>query len=255
MTPRFHVIAGVLVVLAELATPTAVIAQDVTRFAVELEVGPVWQSSNDVQIPNDADGTRFSLVDLAGYGPWPAGRLYLTWNINERHGLRALAAPLSFTETGILQEPVDFAGASYLPGVPTEATYQFDSWRLTYRYRFHDGDRWTWWVGATAKIRDAKIELQQGDVTSRDTDLGFVPLLHLAADWRLSERWHLLLDLDALAGGPGRAEDFAAKLVYDVNDRWSITAGYRTVEGGADTDDVYAFAWFHYAVVSGIYRF
>ena len=255
MTPRFHVIAGVLVVLAELATPTAVIAQDVTRFAVELEVGPVWQSSNDVQIPNDADGTRFSLVDLAGYGPWPAGRLYLTWNINERHGLRALAAPLSFTETGILQEPVDFAGASYLPGVPTEATYQFDSWRLTYRYRFHDGDRWTWWVGATAKIRDAKIELQQGDVTSRDTDLGFVPLLHLAADWRLSERWHLLLDLDALAGGPGRAEDFATKLAYDVNDRWSITAGYRTVEGGADTDDVYAFAWFHYAVVSGIYRF
>jgi len=238
-----------------LAVAPAVAAQEASRFAVELELGPVWQSSNDVQIPNDADGTRFSLVDLAGYGPWPAGRLYLTWNINERHGLRALAAPLSFTETGILQEPVDFAGASYLPGVPTEATYQFDSWRLTYRYRFHHGERWTWWVGATAKIRDAEIRLEQGGVTSRDTDLGFVPLLHLAADWRLAERWHLLLDLDALAGGPGRAEDFAAKLAYDLNERWSITAGYRTVEGGADTDDVYAFAWFHYAVVSGIYRF
>ena len=238
-----------------LAVAPAVAAQEASRFAVELEAGPAWQSSNDVQIPNDADGTRFSLVDLAGYGPWPAGRLYLTWNINERHGLRALAAPLSFTETGILQEPVDFAGASYLPGVPTEATYQFDSWRLTYRYRFHHGERWTWWVGATAKIRDAEIRLEQGGVTSRDTDLGFVPLLHLAADWRLAERWHLLLDLDALAGGPGRAEDFAAKLAYDLNDRWSITAGYRTVEGGADTDDVYAFAWFHYAVVSGIYRF
>ncbi|HQP44773.1 MAG TPA: hypothetical protein PLV66_13975, partial [Thermoanaerobaculales bacterium] len=67
--------------------------------------------------------------------------------------------------------------------------------------------------------------------------------------------WHLQLDLDALAGGPGRAEDFAAKIAYDLDDRWSITAGYRTVEGGADTDDVYAFAWFHYAVVSGVYRF
>ena len=255
MTPRFPVVAGVLAALAGLAVAPAVFAQEPTRFAVELELGPVWQSSNDVQIPNDADGTRFSLVDLAGYGPWPAGRLYLTWNINERHGLRALAAPLSFTETGILQEPVDFAGASYLPGVPTEATYQFDSWRLTYRYRFHDGDRWTWWVGATAKVRDAKIELVQGGVTSRDTDLGFVPLLHVAADWRLAERWHLQLDLDALAGGPGRAEDFAAKIAYDLDDRWSITAGYRTVEGGADTDDVHAFAWFHYAVVSGVYRF
>lgn len=255
MTLRVLARGALLVAAAELVTATAVIAQEAIRFAVELEAGPVWQSRNDVQIPNDDEGTRFSLVDLAGNGPWPAGRLYVTWNINDRHGLRALAAPLSYNETGTLEAPVDFAGASYLPGVPTEATYQFDSWRLTYRYRFHNGDRWTWWVGATAKIRDAKIQLQQGDVTSRDTDLGFVPLLHLAADWRLAERWHLLLDLDALAGGPGRAEDFAAKLAYDVNDRWSITAGYRTVEGGADTDDVYSFGWFHYAVVSGIYRF
>lgn len=246
---------AMLLAVVELATAAAVSGQEPSRFAAELELGPVWQSRNDVQIPNDAEGTRFSLVDVAGNGPWPAGRLYLTWNVSERHGLRALAAPLSYTETGTLDEPVEFAGASYLPGVPTEATYQFDSWRLTYRYRFHDGDRWTWWIGATAKIRDAEIKLVQGGATSRDTDLGFVPLLHLGANWRLAERWHLLLDLDALAGGPGRAEDFAAKLAYDVNDRWSITAGYRTVEGGADTDDVYSFGWFHYAVVSGIYRF
>jgi hypothetical protein len=29
-------------------------------------------------------------------------------------------------------------------------------------------------------------------------------------------------------------EDFAAKLALDLNNRWSITAGYRTVEGGAN---------------------
>ena len=255
MTRKGLARVAMLLAVVELATAAAVFGQELSHFAVELELGPVWQSRNDVQIPNDAGGTRFSLVDVAGNGPWPAGRLYLTWNVSERHGLRALAAPLSYTETGTLDEPVEFAGASYLPGVPTEATYQFDSWRLTYRYRFHDGDRWTWWIGATAKIRDAEIERAQGDVTSRDTDLGFVPLLHLAADWRLAERWHLLLDLDALAGGPGRAEDFAAKLACDLNERWAITAGYRTVEGGADTDDVYSFGWFHYAVVSGIYRF
>ncbi|HPA83025.1 MAG TPA: hypothetical protein PLS95_19560, partial [Thermoanaerobaculales bacterium] len=74
MTLRFPVLAGVLAALAGLAVATAVFAQEPTRFAVELELGPVWQSSNDVQIPDDADGTRFSLVDLAGYGPWPAGR-------------------------------------------------------------------------------------------------------------------------------------------------------------------------------------
>jgi hypothetical protein len=36
----------------------------------------------------------------------------------------------------------------------------------------------------------------------------------------------------------------------DIGERWSISAGYRTVEGGADVDEVYNFAWFHYAVAS-----
>jgi hypothetical protein len=246
---------GVLVALAELVTATAGAAPETPRFAVELEAGPVWQSRNDVQIPNDESGTRFSLIELAGNGPWPAGRLYFTWNVNDRHGLRAMVAPLSYTESGPLDEPVDFAGASYAAGVSTTATYQFDSWRLSYRYRFHEGDRWKWWIGFTAKVRDAKIELRQGDVASRDTDVGFVPLLHLAAEARLAMRWRLLLDMDALAGGPGRAEDVAVKFAYDVSDRWSVTAGYRTLEGGADTEDVYSFAWLHYAVVSGICRF
>jgi len=62
-------------------------AQEIPRFQIELEAGPVWQSRNDVQIPNDETGTRFSLVDLAGNGPWAAGRLYFTWNFKPRQGL------------------------------------------------------------------------------------------------------------------------------------------------------------------------
>jgi hypothetical protein len=235
--------------------PAAVTAQETPRFSLELEAGPLWQSRNDVQIPNTDLGTRFSMKDLSGAGPWTAGRLYLTWNINRRHGVRVLLAPLSYTETGVLDAPVDFVGETYLPGVPTEATYRFNSWRVSYRYRFHDGERWSWWVGFTAKVRDAKVELRQGETTSRDTDLGFVPLAHLSADWRFADRWHLLLDLDALAGGPGRAEDLAIKLAYDLSERWTITGGYRTLEGGADTDEVYSFAWFHSATVSAILRF
>ncbi len=244
-----------------IAIPASGIAEEEPRFAIEFEAGPVWQSRNDVQIPNDEEGTRFSLEELAGTGPWPAGRIYFTWNITQRHGLRALAAPLAYTETGVFREPVNFVGETYQPGLPTEATYEFNSWRLTYRYRFKRGSKWNWWIGFTAKVRDAKIELAQESVTSqegaasKDTDVGFVPLLHLAGDWHFSKRWHARLDLDALAGGPGRAEDLALKLVYDISERWSITGGYRTVEGGADTDEVYNFAWFNYAVVSGIYRF
>jgi len=236
-------------------TAGPLMAADDSRFRLELEAGPVWQSSNDVQIPNNDLGTRFSLNDLVGNGPWPAGRVYFTWNINQKHGLRLLLAPLSYTETGIFDEEVLFAGEGYEAGVPTDATYQFNSWRLSYRYKFKNGERWQLWVGLTAKIRDAKIELRQGDTTSKDDDFGFVPLVHFAADWRFAEKWHFIADFDGLAGGPGRAIDLGLKIGYDINDRWSVTAGYRTVEGGADVDEVYNFAWFNYAVVSGVVRF
>jgi hypothetical protein len=238
-------------VAATFASPAAA----ESPFALELEVGPVWQSSNDVQIPNDDTGTRFSLKDAVGQGPWFTGRLSLTWNMNEKHSFRGVIAPLSYTETGRIDEDVFFVDQQFTAGDPVEASYRFNSYRLTYRYRFHDSDEWTWWVGGTAFIRDAEIKLRQGDVEAADDNIGFVPLLHLGANWRLSDQWRAILELDALAGGPGRAIDLGLKLGYDVSDDWSVTAGYRTVEGGADTDDVYNFAWFHSAVVSGIYRF
>jgi hypothetical protein len=61
-----------------------------------------------------------------------------------------------------LAGPVEFAGASYAPG-QARATYTFNSYRLSYRYRFHDTERATAWVGFTAKVRDAEIALGAGD--------------------------------------------------------------------------------------------
>jgi hypothetical protein len=243
-------------IILALALLTMAAHAEPSRFALDVEAGPVWQSYNDVEIPNDGTATRFSLKDLAGSGPWFSWRVYLTWNINDRHSLRALAAPLTITETGTPTEEISFAGADYAAGVPTEATYKFNSWRLGYRYTFGGGgDRWTWRLGFTAKIRDAKIELSQDGTSSKKTDLGFVPLLHVSADWRFTGRWFLLLDVEALAGGPGRAEDVALKISREVSPRWSLAAGYRLVEGGADVEEVYSFAWLHFAVVSATWRF
>lgn len=237
------------------AAPPSILAQDASEFVIDLEAGTVWQSRNDVQIPNTDAGTRFSLVDLAGKGPWPAVRLYLTWNINNRHSLRGLLAPLAYTETGSFPNQVDFEGESYLPGSPVDATYKFNSWRLGYRYRFLDRERVTLSIGFTAKIRDAKIELIQGSTTGKKTDVGFVPLIHLGADWQLARKWNLLFDFEGLAGGPGRAFDIALKPYYEINEHWGLSGGYRTLEGGADVESVYNFAWQHYAVFSGTYRF
>jgi hypothetical protein len=216
---------------------------------IEVEGAPTWQSYNDVEIPNDGSATRFSLDELVGTGPWPAGRVYVLWNVNERHGLRLLAAPFSVTEEGIPAADLRFAGAQYAAGVPARATYEFDSYRATYRFRFRDGEQTTAWVGFTGKLRDARVALDQGTTSSEKTDLGFVPLLHLAGDWRFTPGWSLELDADALAGGPGRAEDVTVRLGWEASPQWSIHLGYRMVEGGADVDEVYTFAWLHYAAL------
>jgi hypothetical protein len=250
--PRLR-LAPMLASAFALLLPVATTAQT-PRLAVELEGGSVWQSYNDAEIPNDGTGTRFSLRDLLGSGPWPAARVYVTWNALERHGLRLLLAPLSITETGAPAREIRFAGATYPAGQPTEGTYAFNSYRLTYRYRALAGERTAAWVGFTAKIRDATVRLEQGGTSSRKDDLGFVPLLHLAGEWRFEPGWRALIDADALAGGPGRAVDAAVKLGYDLDDRWSVLAGYRTVEGGADVEEVYSFAWLHYAALSVVWR-
>ena len=242
------------VVLAALGflPPPCLRAQD--TFQVEVEAGPVWQSRNDVQIPNDDRGTRFSLLDFAGNGPWPAARIYLTWNLNDRHSIQGLLAPLSVTESGLLDEPVTFAGETFEAATPVEGTYRFNSWRVGYRYRLTSRSDLDLRVGFTAKLRDAEIRLRQGNTSARDTDLGFVPLLHLAADWRFAPRGHVLFDFDGLAGGPGRAFDIGLRVGYEINDRWTVAGGYRTLEGGADVDTVYNFAWLHYGILSIVLR-
>ena len=223
------------------------------RLIVELEGGPFWQTKNDVEIPNDGTGTRFSLREVIGSGPWPAGRIYVTWNLADRHGLRLLLAPLSVTEDGVLGRAVSFESATYAPA-PAKATYKFNSYRLSYRYRLRHTSKMTAWVGFTAKIRDAEIALEQGTTTSSSDNVGFVPLLHASGEWIVAPKWRIIADADALAGGPGRAIDAAFKAGYDVGERWTLNAGYRTVEGGADVESVYNFAWLHYGVISVTWR-
>jgi hypothetical protein len=246
MHVRLEVTFGMLI--AGLLAPGLGGAQ---TFPVEIEIegGPVWQSGNDVEVPNDGTATRFSLQAALGAGPWLTGRVYLTWRRSESQSVRLLYAPLTVSADGLLSDPVDFAGARYSVGSRTKGTYTFNSYRATYRWRVRSTGRSAVWLGFTAKVRDASIVLAQGSTTSRTDDVGFVPLLHVAAERRLGSL-HAAFDADALAGGPGRAIDASLKLTYDVSDRWSVRAGYRTVEGGADVDTVYNFAWLNYVVTS-----
>ena len=223
-------------------------------FDITVELGAAYQQRNDVKIPNDNEGTRFSLEDLAGNGPWATVRVNANWNINEKHGVRLVLAPLEYSERGQFDSPVRFAGREYQPGTPVKATYRFNSWRVGYRYHLYEEGPWQLWVGGTLKVRDAEIKLSQDGTSSRDDDVGVVPLLYFAAEYRLSDEWLFEADFDGLAGGPGRAFDISARLTYETSDRWRLALGYRGLEGGVDNDDVYNFAWFNTLFLSMNYR-
>jgi hypothetical protein len=224
------------------------------KFGFEIEGAPAWQTRNDVRIPNNT-GTKFSLRDLQGSGPTAVARITIDYRFLPKHELRLLAAPFSVTGTGRLSAPTSFAGTSFAPGQDVLGRYEFNSYRLTYRYRIYEGSRWTWKLGATGKIRDAKIELRQGAVTAVDDNVGFVPLVHLDGEYRFSPKWRMNLNMDGLAAKQGRAFDISLKMKYDLSKNVTLGFGYRTLEGGADVEDVYTFAWVHYATASIAFRF
>jgi len=238
-----------------LALPTMAAEQkDWKRFRFELEGGPVWQSKNDVRIPGNT-GTEFSFKDLTGSGPYAAGRFTFDWHFLERHGLRLEIAPLRIDGNGTFDQPVSFAGTTFSAGTPTEGKYKFDTYRLSYRWLFLNKNSWRMHVGATLLVRDAKIELEKAGQKASESNLGVAPLLNFSTEWAFARRWAAIFDFEGLAGGPGRALDLALKLRYDLTDQWSLGGGYRMLEGGVDSDDVYNFSWFNYGFVTVGYQF
>ena len=225
------------------------------RLFIEFETGAIWQGRNEIQIPDTAAGTRFSLADLQDSPPIVQRRVEATWNPARRHALRFVYQPLGFSGTGSFTTPALFAGGTFSPGAPVESDYKFDSYRFTYRYLFYESSTWRVSAGATAFIRDAKVELRQAGTTASDSNVGFVPLINVNVEYRFTPRWTALVDVDGLVAPQGRAIDAAAKIRYHLTDHWSVSAGYRTFEGGVDNDDRFAFGWFHFAVASIGYRF
>lgn len=223
-----------------------------TRAAAEVELdfeaGLAAASANVVRIPG-AGGTRFSLVDDLESSIVPAFRVRAGYRIAERHLVSVLYAPLSLNASGAFDRDVEFQGKTFAAGDPVLATYRFDSYRLTYRFSFVRDEELELAAGLTGKIRDAEIALYGREAASK-TNTGFVPLLNLFAHYRPGAGViGILLEADALAAPQGRAEDVSLAVTWDVREEITLRAGYRMLEGGADNDEVYNFAWLHYGVV------
>ncbi|MGK7397461.1 MAG: hypothetical protein ACNS62_22985 [Candidatus Cyclobacteriaceae bacterium M3_2C_046] len=227
-----------------------------SQFQIDLETGAAWNGYNDVRVPNQS-GSSFSLSQDQKDDVTTFFRLQLLQTINNKHTIRLLYAPLKTISQGTFDQSIRFAGETFPEGTLYNGIYQFNSYRLTYRYAFSHQGKFRWGLGATAKIRDARIEITGANLTSEKTDFGFVPLINFNFEWYPAEQFSIQFTGDALVSpnGQGRAEDVLLGLRYHHNECISLKAGYRILEGGADVEEVYNFTLFHFAVIGGTFTF
>lgn len=222
---------------------------------VDVEGGVAFTGYNDVQIPSSS-GSRISLKNDTGSFSAPAFRIRAGYTLFNRHTFMLLAAPLTVRGSAVIDHDLTYQGITFTAGSRVDSVYRFDSYRITYRYSFVNSPPLELAAGITGKVRSADISLMSAGGYAIRTDLGVVPLINFMANWRMTDRFGLLLDGDALVTPFGRAEDALLAVQYRYSDNAELRLGYRVLEGGSDGGgNVYTFALFNYVTAGVTVRF
>lgn len=239
------ILAASLWFLSALLNPNISYASDTIDLFVEL--GGIWQNRNDTQISPQA-GTRFE-IDSLNKGPFLHYRLEGYYRFSKKHALRAVYAPSNFEVTGPPGKAITFNGQNFTSNDDLTVNYKFNSYRLSYIYGFWGFGKDQINIGFTGKVRDAETAFSQPGVRSSYSNIGFVPLIYFEYQKSIGESWTLNFTVDAAAASQGRAIDAALKARRSFGTDTSLGLGFRTLEGGADNEKVFAFSWFNYALL------
>jgi len=220
---------------------------------LRLETSYVDFSRNDIAIPGDT-GNMFDTADSQWNQKNNLGvRVYYNHVLSENSSLRFLMAPLQTSFSGEFDSNTNFNGKQFVAG-RANVNYKFNSYRVGYHKKWFSNESLLVNYGFVGKIRDAYIEVEQNGQSSRRSDFGFVPLLHLDARYFFNETYSFLADIDGLASPQGRAFDvglFVERKFKNVNG----FVGYRFVEGGADNDKVKTFSFINLVTAGFSYSF
>jgi hypothetical protein len=220
----------------------------------DVESGATFIGYSDIQIPKST-GTLISFSEELTTDPTWFIRGRLTYFISRRHSLSVLVAPLTLHATGSVDRDITFEGVTFPANADLSTVYKFNSYRLSYQYHILLNERFKIGIGFTAKIRDAKISIEDATRFSEKTDLGFVPIIRFSGWWNFAGPMAFLIEGDALAAPQGRAEDISVSLQGKVSKALTLKVGYRVLEGGSDVEAVYSFTWINYALTGFIVQF
>ncbi len=225
------------------------------QFSLDMETGVAFTGYNDLRIPNNTPNSEFSFKDDLESKAKMYGRANLHYLINRKHEVSLLYSPITIKPTGTLDRDIIFMDETFAAGQKINATYRFDSYRLQYLYHFPNQKIGIRALGLTLKLRDAEIALKNADTEASKVNTGLVPLIGFEFGHNFTDDLAIELKGEALASKFGRAEDVLLSLKYDIDDVYSLYAGYRLLEGGSDIDEVYTFALLHYATIGASIRF
>lgn len=225
-----------------------------SQIGLDFESGLVTTGYNDQRIPGN-QGTLISFKDNLKPSSELFYRIKLNYTFGEVHTVSLLFAPLTIESEGRLNKDVNFAGEIFPENNSLRGSYKFNSYRLTYRYDFVQNPNLEFGLGFTAKIRDARVAISSKNITAEKTNVGFVPIINFKLLWRISDDFGLLFEGDGLAAKQGRAFDLLLASSYKLSNTLGFKAGYRILEGGAENDEVYNFALFHYLTAGVSFSF
>lgn len=221
---------------------------------IDIETGLVFTHYNDVAIPNN-QSNRFSLKNDLIPNSEPFVRIRYGYQIDEKHWVGFLFAPLTIHSKGVFDKNINFQNKLYKSGEQIDATYRFNSYRFLYRYTLHQAGKNTFSLGMALKIRDAKISLNTHTTQTSKENLGFVPLISFNYTHHFTDRYAAVIEGEGLIAPQGRAEDIFIGGHYKINNYAELKAGYRVLEGGADNEKLYTFSMFNYATLGVIFKF
>ncbi len=184
--------------------------------------------TNQLSLPEDESLTSFRLTGFMD-----------TKNGNQ---IYFLIAPLEVQYQFKSDKSFKFNDTNFTNNTQTKFNYKFNSYRIGYLWTWKT-DSLKYWIGAVAKIRDAKTEVIQGSQSDSFSNIGLVPLLSAGLNLKLYKELYLFTHTDALGSSRGSAYDSQVELKYQIQD-YSTSLGKRILGGGADNDDVYNFAQF-----------
>jgi len=206
------------------------------RFQYGFQFGPALLIRNEISSPSDG-GTQFDLNDFEKRDdPTTTAAVGFDWFAGDRWTLQFFYSPFESQDNGQFSETVDFAGETFPAETDIQSAWRLHDMRARASFHWRRGEKFNLGIGAGVIGQHHYIRLTAPDVESRVDDLVILPYAHVRASYTLFKRWSLVADVDWMEFQSDKMLNGAAGVLWQVDPRWQILAGYQFYDRDIQTD-------------------